>query len=102
MYLSYKRSGNPQILDLLHLSRKEKEIRDLCQSTLQELRQWKQCVPDAIHYRLVRYTTIRGMILRSHARDAVALYKMARCKRISCFQSYMADLPKMHREKRLA
>lgn len=101
MSVAYKDLNNPQILDLLHLSRKEKEIRDLCQSTLAELRNWKECVPDTIHSRILHYTTIKGMILRSQARDAVNLYRMARCKRTSCFQSYIAALPKSHCEKRL-
>lgn len=96
MFIAYKNESVLQILDLLQLSKKEKEIRDLCQSTLTELRQWKKCVPDAIHLRVLRHASIKGIILRSHARDAVNLYRMARCKRTSCFQTYMAALPKMH------
>lgn len=102
MSVAYHEPNKTQILDLLHLSRKEKEIRDLCHSTFEELRQWQECVPDAIHSRVVRYTTIRGIILRSQARDAVALFRMARRTRIACFQSYIAGLPKPHRVKRLA
>ena len=102
MFASYKNINKPQILDLLHLSRKEKEIRDLCQSTLAELREWKECVPDTIHSRILRYATIKGMILRSQVRDTVNLYRMTRCKRTVCFQSYIAALPKAHCEKRLA
>lgn len=110
MFVAYKRrvvsaaraKRKPQIFDLLQLSRQEQEIRRLCRGTLSEWKRWRQCMPDAIHSGFFRDATIKGMVLRSRARDAVRLYRFAKAKRISCFQSYIAALPKQHCFKRLA
>lgn len=97
-----KTSELPQLLDLLQLSRREWEVRHYCREILMDLRLWQKSYAEPGLGRAVCSFYLKGMILRSIARDCIRLYKLARRKRVSHFQSYMAALPSGYNGKRLA
>lgn len=80
-----------QIFDLLHLSRKEREYRILCQKTIRRFEDWKKKRESDSAWNM--YVQIEGLLLRRQAQDAVLFYRMVRKDRIKIFQDYIAKLP---------
>jgi len=87
--------SQPQIFDLLQLSRQEKELKEFCRMALGQFGQWKKSMPYTIHRAHISSRRIHGVVLRSRAKQAVKIYKTVRRIRIETFNRYIADLPKI-------
>ena len=94
--------GKLQIFDLLQLSRKEKETKELCLQKLEDLRDWKKILPMQVRASIAPSVRIRSVTLRREAREAIKIYKLVRESRIKLFKNYMDDLPPIGNSKRLA
>lgn len=89
---SFRQSGNLQILDLLQLSRKERECKIACLRTIRQFEIWKKKHRSANDSAFSLYSQIEGVILRRQAQDAVLFYKLIRKDRMRAFQHYMEKL----------
>jgi hypothetical protein len=89
IYFKYRQkqdlAGDPQILELLQLSHREKELRDRCITELTNYDAWKR-------QGTVKSFT-KGRLLRRRAQKAIFHYKLARRYRRHVFQAYMNALP---------
>ena len=88
----YKRADNFQLLDLLQLSRKEKECQQSCKRSIRQFDDWKKRHREA-HSQFPVYSQIEGILLRRQAQDAVLLYKIVRKDRMRAFADYIEKLP---------
>jgi hypothetical protein len=84
---------NPQIFDLLQLSRKEREVRTLSQKLIRQLYCWKRTARKNQNPSLKLYMEIEGILLRRRAQDAVLIYRLVKNDRIRAFNDYMEKLP---------
>lgn len=82
-----------QIADLLEISRREHEVRVLCRRYLRETGRRFQSMPCAIYSHKYIKKKIRLMVVRSHLRELLSLYRLMRAERAALFQNYIAALP---------
>lgn len=90
---SYQSIHQPQIFDLLQLSRKEREYRTLCIRTMRKFNDWKKSKPAKNDSSLRLYTQVEGVLLRRQAQDAILFYRLIRKDRIRAFNDYIKKLP---------
>lgn len=82
-----------QIFDLLQLSKKERECRALCISSMQKFDRWKRLQNSQGGSVLNFYEKIEGVMLRRQVQDAILFYRIIRNDRVRAFQAYMEKLP---------
>lgn len=82
-----------QILDLLQLSRKEREVRLHCLRSMRRFSEWKKTHGRHVEGRVMSYSMIEGMLLKREARNAVFLYRIIKKDRTAIFRQYMKKLP---------
>jgi len=82
-----------QILDLLQLSRKEREVRLHCLNSVRRFSEWKKTHDRHAKGRAMSYSAIEGEILKRQARDAVYMYRMVKKDRMAVFRRYLEKLP---------
>lgn len=82
-----------QILDLLQLSRKERDVRLHCLNAVQRFSAWKKTHGSHDVGRMIKYSEIEGLMLKRQARDAVYLYRMVKKDRMTIFRQYLEKLP---------
>jgi hypothetical protein len=92
----------PQLLDLLQLSRHEKESRDKALMFLRELKDWEIALKHPVHPRIRPYVRARAIAMRHEARKAVHNYRQVKRGRIEMFRNYIESLPNYGGSKRLA
>ncbi len=86
-------TNNFQIFDLLQLSRKERECRTHCISSMRKFDQWKKMHKSREISALSFYTKIEGVMLRRQAQDAIFFYRIIKNDRVRAFNDYMQKLP---------
>jgi hypothetical protein len=91
-----------QIFDLLQLSRREREAKELCLQRLADLHDWEKDLPKHISVAAFSTVRIRSATLRRQAREAIKIYKLIRGSRTKIFKTYMDELPVVGASKRLA
>ncbi len=84
---------NFQIFDLLQLSKKERECRAQCISSMQKFDRWKKLQKSQESSVLNFYSKIEGIMLRRQAQDAILFYRIIKNDRVQAFQEYMQKLP---------
>jgi len=93
IFESRKAKNDFQIFDLLQLSKKERECRALCISSMQKLDQWKKLQNSQDGSVLNFYAKIEGVMLRRQAQDAILFYRIIKNDRARAFHEYMEKLP---------
>ncbi len=83
----------PQIFDLLQLSRKEREYRSLCIRTMRKFNDWKKSKGTAADPLLNFYSQVEGTLLRRQAQDAILFYRLIKKDRMRAFNDYINKLP---------
>lgn len=91
-----------QIFDLLQLSRKEREAKELCLERLQDIRDWEGILPGSVNSLIAPSLRIHSATLRREAHEAIRVYRLIRESRIRLFKDYMDELPPVGTSKRLA
>lgn len=100
-YIRRGRIEGMQLLDLLQLSREEKESKERAILRLRELKNWERALELPIHPRILPYARARTIALRRQARKAVHNYRQAKQGRIEIFRHYIDSLPNYGFSKRL-
>jgi hypothetical protein len=81
---------HPQIFDLLMLSQKEQDLKNLCRQSIHSFERWNKKYP---HQGNIDFARMGGVLLQSQTKDFILLYRMAKRHRLIAFQSYMDSLP---------
>ena len=84
---------NPQIFDLLQLSKKEREFKLACRQAIRKFSGWKKSQQKTADMSSKLSMQVEGILLRRQAQDAIILYRLTRQHRIQEFQTYIARLP---------
>ena len=100
MFLNKK--DDLQLLDLLHISRREREVKETALQSIQDLREWEKILLLPLHPSISTKALGRTIILRRRAKQAVKTYRDMRKNRMEIFQNYIACLPNRSCYKRLA
>lgn len=85
-------NDNYQITDLLQLSRKEKESRRYCLSTMRRRHAWKKMQRSHENFPTA-YAQIEGFLLVKQVRNAILFYRLIKGHRIKAFSHYLENLP---------
>ena len=93
MFMLRKVREEPQIFDLLQLSKEEKEAKARCLCQIRQFNVWKKIQGMEQDFCLKLSSQIEGILLRRQAQDSVHLYRTLRKERIKSFQNYMDQLP---------
>ncbi len=84
---------NPQIFDLLQLSRKERDCKIICTRAIRQFEEWQAIQKKYVPFSLNITVQIEGILRRRRARRAILFYKMVKGNRMKAFQKYMEQLP---------
>lgn len=82
-----------QILDLLQLSRTEREAKASFRQAMRDIAHWKKSGGDARRKGTGIHGRMKGILLRRRAEDAFMLYRIARDDRVRRFREYVERLP---------
>lgn len=92
-FKNYQPPKEPQILDLLQLSRKERECRNICIRTMRKFNDWRKSKNENADPFMHFYEQVEGVLLRRQAQDAVLFYRLIRKDRRRAFDDYISKLP---------
>jgi len=81
---------NLQLFDLLQLSRKEKELKNICLSSIKYFEKWKQQF-NSQDKELLDF--FEGFVLKQRIKQNLLAYRIFRKNRIIAFKFYMNQLP---------
>ena len=91
-----------QLLDLLLLSKEEKESKEKALWFLREMKDWEKALELPVHPRIRPYVKARAIAMRHEARKAVHNYRQVKRGRIEIFKNYIESLPNYAITKQLA